>query len=143
MDEAYYKRNLDILAELQNEITKSKVEWYKNIVFLSSTIFGIQIAFYGKSSIESKYLHVIAIGLLALSIISGLIALYQIAYYQKKSGKIFRNNMSKAMKNNERIEPAISKKLFVFQFAGFLCVLSFCLSVVSFFFIIAIDAGVF
>lgn len=128
----YYQNNLNKSVEQKNAYIKGKAEWFRNLVFIASTIFGILVAFYNKSNFASSHLYILAIVSLVLCILSGILVSYQELFYQNKTQKRFVENIKTALANNQNIEPVFVGKGLLFLLFEIVCIVSFSLSVILF-----------
>jgi quinol-cytochrome oxidoreductase complex cytochrome b subunit len=128
----YYEDNLSKSADLKNQYIVNKSEWYRSLVFVATTVFGILVAFYNNNNQTLSHLYILAIALLALSILSGIFVSYQSLFYQSKTSKRFEESIRTALESNQKIEPVFEGKRVIFSLSEFVCVFSFCLSVILF-----------
>lgn len=100
------------LADLLNQATRQEESFYKHILLVSSSIFGILISLHTNSS-PHLYIRVVflcSVFSLALGILTSAIVLHSYVRLLKKTHQAYRNEFLKSHKEKRMMSPVFAKQ---------------------------------
>ncbi len=124
--------SIKTLGKLTNELAEKQYAWFRHILLVSATLFGILISLHGKNSdmLHIRLCFALAIVVLALGILQISIAMYSHIDALRRSRKVYTKETIDALHEHRASQPVSVpvRKIFVFcEKSGYIC---FALSVV-------------
>jgi hypothetical protein len=118
----YYESQIHRLAEMRNELTRSRAAWFRHLALMASAVLSINVALGadGRSGLQWM-----GSALLILCILSALAASYFEVHVLKRAAKRYQENIQTSLAEGREISPAYAGKPVVFSVAEILAVTSF------------------